>query len=55
MNPYNFFGVLIHVPQEDELQQMVQAGDLTTSTEGHIIVKAFSRYNEWNENFNFMR
>jgi hypothetical protein len=53
MNPYTFFGVLILVPDEASVNQMTVAGELSAGS--HITVRAVTRYNEWNENFNFMR
>lgn len=53
MNPYNFFGVLILVARENTKQSTHTGGELTAID--HIHVKINSRYNEWNENFNFMR
>lgn len=53
MNPYSFFGVLLHVPAAGSHNQMFSDSNVTAVN--HINVKATSRYNEWNENFNFMR
>lgn len=54
MNPYTSFGCLIHLPKENEYGQNTLNGDLTGGI-SHVLVKANYRYNEWNENFNFMR
>lgn len=53
MNPYTFFGILIHVPSAGDVNQMFTATDTTAIN--HIRCKLLTRYNEWNENFNFMR
>lgn len=52
-NPYTFFGVLIYVPPEGSINQMVSSGDTTAID--HLNIKVTARYNEWNDNFNFMR
>jgi hypothetical protein len=53
INPYTFFGLLIHVPAENSRNQLTLGGDLTAIA--HVDVRAAYRYNEWNENFNAMR
>lgn len=52
-NPYTFAGVLIHLPLQSEINSAVENGALTNIP--HLNIRAFSRYNEWNENFNMMR
>lgn len=54
MNPYTSFGCIIHLPREQEFNQNTLTGDLTGGI-SHVLVKASYRYNEYNENFNFMR
>lgn len=53
MNPYAYFGCIFVLPKENEFNQTTKNGDLTSIS--HVMVKASYRYNEWNENFNFMR
>ncbi len=52
MNPFTFFGILVHVPvQGNETQLHVITRDLTAATQ-YVDVDFNIRYNEWNENFN---
>lgn len=53
INPYTFFGVLVWIPDENEVNQLFVTGDTTAIN--HVIVKCATRFNEWNENFNAMR
>lgn len=53
MNPYTFFGCLIHVPQVGTFTQDIAAGD-TTAIE-HVVAKFSIRYNEWNQDMNHSR
>ncbi len=53
MNPYSFFGVRVMVPQCDTPYQIPQAGE--TTNVAHVYATVRTRYNEWNENFDFAR
>ncbi len=53
MVPYSFFGLLLHCPGEGSIDQLITTVD--TSSIAHITMKVTTRYNEWNENFDFAR
>lgn len=53
MNPYNFFGFLIFVPDEANSAQAITNGALTAIN--HVVCRVSARYNEWNQNFDGMR
>ncbi len=50
MNPYTFCGILFHVPQADEIGQLCDDADVTTSV-GHIDIGVRVNYEEWNVDF----
>lgn len=54
LNPYSFFGILLHVPKVDSVEQYYVAAD-TTIDSAHVGCRIITRYNEWNENFNMER
>ncbi len=49
-NPYTFCGILFHVPQADEIQQVCDEEDVTTSV-GHITIGVRVNFKEWNVDF----
>ncbi len=53
MNPYTFFGVLTYVPPADSTHQYSPAAD--TTNVNHVWVDTQTRYNEWNQDFNFKK
>lgn len=53
MNPYTFYGVMVFLPLLSEYEQLHQSSD--DSAGDHVTVKTFSRYNEWNTNFDMSR
>ncbi len=52
-NPYTFFGVLVFVPSSDDLHQIPIASETTNIT--HVKMFSYSRFNEWNADFNFKK
>ncbi len=50
INSFTFCGILFHVPQADELQQLCDDADVTTSV-GHIDIGVRVNYEEWNVDF----
>ncbi len=52
-NPFTFFGILLGVPKVDSWEQIPDSGD--TTNVNHVSCQVFSRYYEWNENFNFAK
>lgn len=53
MNPYSFFGVLVHIPNVDTQFQYPIGTDTTAIM--HVRCDMSYRYNEWNQNFNFKK
>ncbi len=53
MNPYTFFGVLCYVPAIDSTVQIPNAAEVTNIP--HVSVNVVTRYNEWNQNFDFRK
>ncbi len=53
MNPYTFMGVLIDLPQSGSYKQIPIATDTTDIQ--HLSVDVTTRYNEWNDQFDFAR
>ncbi len=51
MNPYTFFGIMTFVPAVDSFQQYSTAAD-TTNVQ-HVRVDINTRYNEWNQDYDF--
>jgi len=54
MNEYNFFGLLVGVPDADTMYQYANTGD-TTADVSHIEAGVITRYYEWSEGFNMGR
>jgi len=52
MNPFNYYGMLIHAPQCGGLDQLPALAELTAATD-YVHVDWSIRYNEWNSEFNF--
>ncbi len=50
MNSYTFCGILFHVPQAGEVQQLCDDADVTTSV-GHIDIAMHVRFEEWNVDY----
>lgn len=48
-NPYMFCGILFHLPQSDDTDQVTESGDTTAID--HITLKLRCRYDEWNPLF----
>ncbi len=48
-NPYTFCGILLHVAQAGDAEQLLEASETTAID--HITVKARFQYNEWNPVF----
>ncbi len=53
MNPYTFFGLLVHVPNADDIRQVPVSSE--TSAINHVHATIFTRYYEWQQDFNFKR
>ncbi len=53
MNPFTFLGVLVHVPSVGTHDQHHVAADTTNIS--HVNVGITTRYNEWNQDFNFKK
>lgn len=51
MNPYTFFGVMVYAPSVGRERQFPAAGDVTGIS--HVLVQSLTRFNEWNQDFNF--
>ncbi len=51
MNKFTYFGCLIHVPSHQNVDQIVNTGDVTAATQ-YINVNQRTRYTEWNQDFN---
>ncbi len=47
IQPYSFFGMLIHMPLDSEFEQPYYSGLLTTN-KAYVGVKAIIQYDEWN-------
>lgn len=54
MNPYNYFGVLVHVPAVGNEHQNPVTADITAAT-NYVRMDFAYRYNEWNQDFNFKK
>lgn len=52
MNPFTYFGMLLHAPLANNLDQLPALAELTVATD-YIHVDWNIRYNEWNPEFNF--
>ncbi len=52
-NPYMYFGCLFNLPQVDTAQQFAVSGDTTAIS--HLSINAHTRYNEWQQGFDFDR
>ncbi len=48
--PYSFFGILIHVPNEDDIGQIFHSKAMTNVL-NHIGCRAVCTYDEWNDQF----
>ncbi len=54
MNPFTYFGMLIHAPVAGNLDQLPALAELTVATD-YIHMDWNIRYNEWNQDFNFKK
>ncbi len=54
LNPYAFFGVLIHVPIAESLHQIMTTADTTAST-NYVYCDIATRFDEWNPDFDFKK
>jgi hypothetical protein len=56
MNPYTFFGIMIHIPSvTTQESNIVYANGVTTPAgeDGHVLIRNTRSYNEYNKDFNF--
>lgn len=51
VNPYTICGILVHLPQAGEADQIALAADTTALALGHIDFTAIVRYTEWHPSF----
>ncbi len=51
-NEFTFLGVLCHVNVVDSVQQLPATGDITAATK-YVYCDVWTRYNEWNADFDF--
>ncbi len=55
MNPFTYFGVMLHVPEQGDVNQIgVLTRDYTAATQ-YVDVDWHIRYNEWNPEFNMAK
>lgn len=54
MNPYTFWGILLLVPRIDTVDQIHIGADATIDMQ-HVDVMMTTRYNEWNQEFDFKK
>lgn len=52
-NDYTLCGYILYCPDSDDINQIGQGADFTTTTT--IIVSCADRYNEWNDNFDMTK
>ncbi len=52
MNPFTYYGMLVHAPIAGDLSQLPALAELTVATD-YVHVDWNIRYNEWNPEFNF--
>jgi len=50
-NPYNFYGIMVYLPDIAGIEQFGTAAD-STALLSHLEVAFKTRYNEWNQDFN---